>query len=178
MTGKTRLISAPPAQVIHHERGTIRPAAGSSMASGVPIRDEAVALGPDRTEAPQLADDAWEAELRRRELAEGLPVATAAPLPTPQQQSTAFIPAAFVTQLPHPTSRPEADEFDAPDLTGLPEKFALEVERKGDWWKVTAPDVHIGLFVAHQDLLIALADAPGALAQIVRLDGMNPRERK
>ena len=59
------------------------------------------------------------------------------------------------------------------DLTGLPERFTLLVEqRPNGFWKVSAPDVHIGLFVAKQDLHEALAEAPGALAQIVRLDGV------
>ena len=65
------------------------------------------------------------------------------------------------------------------DLSSLPDRFALDIERKPNgWWVIRAPDVHVGLYVAAPDLWEALADAPAALAQIVSLDGVVPAKRR
>lgn len=60
--------------------------------------------------------------------------------------------------------------------TTLPSDFAVCVERRPDgWWLVTAPAVHVGLFIIHRDLSVALADVPAALSELLRLDGPVPR---
>ncbi len=126
----------------------------------------------ERFETAVVPDDDWSRTVAMREAAEGLPAAQTQP---PQQ---------WVRPAPHdaPYTAPATVSRPAVDLDGLPEKFTLEVESKpGGWWKITAPAHHAGLFIAHQDLLVALVDAPGALAQILRLDGpvpTKPRRRR
>ena len=153
---------------------------GALAADQGPIGNIPAMGAPDTSfEAPEVDYGRMIAE-REREL--GL----AAELPAAVSGSAYYAPAEHYT----PPSRHQDDPPYAPpsapaapvDLSGLPERFTLLVERKGDWWKITAPQSHIGLFVAHQDLFVALSDVPGSLAQILRLDGEVPakatRKRK
>ena len=65
------------------------------------------------------------------------------------------------------------------DLSGLPQRFTLDVERKENgWWVVRSPALHAGIFVAREDICDALAEAPGIIAEILRLDGEQPAKRR
>lgn len=64
------------------------------------------------------------------------------------------------------------------DLTPLPDRFSLAVERKGDMWKVTAPTVHTGLWKAGEDLPQVVHEALAALAEMVRIDGVVAKGRR
>ena len=78
--------------------------------------------------------------------------------------------------VPHGWKPPPREDV---DLSPLPAKFALDVERKDDgWWVVRAARVHPGLFVAGDDLGAALGEAVEKLAEIVRLDGAKGRRGK
>jgi hypothetical protein len=129
--------------------------------------------GHEPFEGSVTQDDAvWQQQIRARELADGLP-ASASP-PAEAWSAPAYREAPATYDRPVYVTEPA-------DISDLPDRFALEIERKPDgMWKVTAPGVHVGLFVADRDLSSALAEAPGVLAEIVRLDGVvaKPRERK
>lgn len=168
MARKTRLISAPPAKGGNIENGwsQLSGTMGALSPDQGPIGNIPAAPTRDTTfEAPE--DLNYDHMIAEREAALGLPAeSTPAPYVGPgirytetstQDQNVVFIP-------------PGAP----PDLDGLPDRFTLLIERKGDWWKITAPQSHIGLFVAHQDIFVALSDVPGSLAQILRLDGELP----
>lgn len=171
MAGRTRLISVPPARGGDDRRG-YRQLSGSMGAMtadpGTPVNEGVPA---ERFEAPLADDAAWQRTIAMREAAEGLPAPP--PMMQPAQQ--------WIRPAPHDVPHAAAEAVMRPDvdLTGLPEKFTLEVEAKpGGWWKISAPLHHAGLFIAHQDLLTALVDVPGALAQILRLDGPVPAKPK
>ena len=161
-----RVVKQPQANAIFHDQGVIRMDAKSMFSgSGEPLRPVGA---PSPNADMDVAHDAWEQELKRRERAAGLPESSQSanePLPVPG-------PGRYVERTPTPSIERVTD------ITGLPERFTLEIERKGEWWKITAPTVHVGLFVAHQDLIVALSDAPGALAAILRLDGELPRPKR
>lgn len=142
---------------------------GSMGAAGLPETNASL----DSFEAPQADDAAWQADVRQREAALGL-------LPAPVQRTNFY-----------PTSTPELNapgNLVAPtipvaaDLAGLPDHWTLSIEKKGEYWKITAPQHHSGMYIVHKDLFSALADAPGSLAMILRLDGALPakptRKRK
>lgn len=166
MAGRTRLISVPSARggddrhgfrQLAGSMGQMAPDPAAPMDEGVPTT---------KFEAPTVDDVTWQRTVAMREAAEGLPAAT------PRRDYD--IP----LQVHHPVA-PVVRMAEPNDLSGLPEKFTLEVESKpGGWWKVSAPSHHAGLFIAHQDLIVALTDAPGALAQILRLDGSVPVKPK
>jgi hypothetical protein len=156
---KARLISAGKVPPVFSDRGSLRWAAGSGNLGAAPEAILAdVMPDPVRDPAPDaVPDDNWAETIRRREAAEGMTAIPELALPL-RPPGAAYVPAA------------------PSDLTPLPDRFTLDIERKPDgWWIVRAPTVHIGLFIAHQDLATALADAPGALAAIVRLDGQVPK---
>ena len=141
---------------------------GSIGASNAGTIDD-TPLGDEKFETAQ-SDDAWLAQVRAREMAEGIRT-----VQQPSMQTTLSSP----VWESGPTIATPYTQHTAPDLTGLPEKFTLEIESRPDgWWKITSPACHVGLFVAHQDLLTALGDAPGALAQILRLDGPVPAPKR
>lgn len=148
---------------------SFRMLSGSIGASTASTIDD-TPLGDEKFESGQ-SDDTWLAQVRARETAEGLreEIRTGlVTLPRTQNSGPGWNPVPVVAPPKFLT-----------DLTGLPDKFTLEIEsRPNGWWKVTSPACHIGLFVAHQDLLTALGDAPGALAQILRLDGPVPAVKR
>ncbi len=167
MAGRTRLISVPPARGGDDRRGyrqlsgsmgAMMPDPNAPMNEGVPT---------ERFEAPLADDAAWQRTVAMREAAEGLPQAQAAPV------------AQYIPQTPYipPTAR--ADRLNA-DLSTLPDRFALEIERKGERWKVTAPAVHSGLWKAGDDLPTVVEESLAALAEMVGLDGVvaKPRRRR
>lgn len=150
---------------------SMRIIAGSMGAAGTGLTNDEPLGVADRFEAPPVEDRAWADEVRRREQAAGLP--TVAPRQSGQLHNIDQSRGGIVTIAGSTPSRQPSD------LSGLPERFTFEIERKPDgWWKVSAPASHIGLFVANQDLLQALSEAPGALAQILRLDGPTPASPK
>lgn len=167
MARSVRLVSAPPATG-HSAMGSWRQLKDSMGAvvpeSGMaPLGEDAGP--PDRFESsPAVDESAWTREVAQRESALGLPA------PAPRQTKTEVI---YANQ---PMAAPELNVV---NISGLPDDFTLRVQQKSDgWWVVTAPEQHVGLFVAHQDLLTALSDAPGALAQILRLDGPVPAKKR
>jgi hypothetical protein len=160
---------------------SMRIISGSMGAGGTPGTLDGTPLGDEKAfEAPLQSDSAWDAELRRREMSEGLE----SPQQQPAQQWVAvgrdkqtLVPTYEVP--PSYTAAVAAARADQPDFSTLPDRFTLVVERKpDDWWKITAPESHVGLFIAHPNLLTALTDAPGALAQILRLDGPVPAAKR
>ena len=130
---------------------------------------------PTSTAQTQEEDHAtWEAEVKRREAREKIAVPVSALRPTAGSGGVIYTPGG-ISYVPMVTT-PKAAQT---DMTGLPNSFDLHIELKPDgWWKVTAPTVHAGLFVSNKDLLTALVEAPGLLAQIVRLDGVQVKTRR
>lgn len=177
MPRKIRLIESPRGGAIQTgQHSHIQFMAGSMGASPLPGND--APLTNERFEAPIQDDAAWEQQVRERELAEGMEAANFTPQSPPPERFDGF---QIVTRTPSPARPPWSDPPTPPDISGLPTTFALDVEQKPDGtWKVTAPGVHVGLFVADRDLGAALSRAPGVLAEIVRLDGVvaKPRARR
>ena len=116
-------------------------------------------------------------QIRMREIAEGLADTGQRSVPPAPQWPTGQDLSRYVEAA---RPQPQAPVRSPPaDLSSLPDRFALEVERKEDGtWIVRAPAIHVALFVAGHDLAHALAEAPGRLADIVRLDGEQPKRRK
>lgn len=141
-------------------------AAGSTQ-SNEPLGDT------DKFETPQLDDAAWAQDVRRRELAMGIASG-------PARVSGAAQPAPVYS--PPTEIRPvvPGEGYKPPmDISNLPDTFTLKVERKPDgWWKITTPDHHVGCYIIHKDLFVGLCDAPGSLAQLLRMDGPLPAPRK
>lgn len=177
MPPKARVVSVPQARATELGPGaTMRLISGSMGAPNVDAAAPAavpLAKGDGRFESGAPDDDAWQKTLADRERAEGL-----------AQERQVNPPVVMPSSSVAPVGLPDAEAayraaFRAqPDLTGLPDRFALEIEQKGGAWIIRAPDVHIGLFVAHLDLPAALADAPAALASILRLDGPVPQSKR
>lgn len=168
MARSVRAVSSPRGGPIQIGTGhTFRMQSGSMGAPAAPmVSDEPLGVA-DKFEVTQQDDANWQAEIRRREMSAGLPPVSAPAAKVEPFWGTAST-AASVAPPPIPV-----------DLTDLPDHFTLEVQRKGDgWWIVRAPTSHVGLFVAHQNLIDALSDAPGALAQILRLDGPVPEIKR
>lgn len=183
MARKARMISAPAGGTTQLGQHTsMRLLAGSMGAPMQPMPGDAP-LTNERFEAPLQDDAAWEQQVRARELAAGLPAAAPAPEREYYDESPAPPRPGSLTYVNDPASLPRyvSAPLAPPDLSGLPPTFTLDVEQKPDGtWKVTAPGVHVGLFVADRDLGAALSRAPGVLAEIVRLDGVvaKPKMRK
>ncbi len=124
---------------------------------GAPLHNQPV----ERFETPEVNPDDWERTIRQREMAEGMAS------PTPDQA------------VAQPRYTPSTATADLRDLSALPDRFTLAIERKGDAWKVTAPTVHHGLWKAGNDLPSTVNAALNALAEMVSLDGVaaTPRRR-
>lgn len=192
MTRKARMIASPPGGTVQLGQHTSMRLLAGSMGAPVQPMPGDEPLTSERFEAPTQDDAAWEQQLRQREMAEGMEAATFVPQPPaptrfsgistadPEYYDDPPVRPASITYAPDMMSRPAAPPVRI-DLSGLPGTFTLEVEQKPDGtWKITAPGVHVGLFVADRDLGAALSRAPGVLAEIVRLDGVvaKPRTRK
>lgn len=168
MANKVRTVSTPPAQLVQTgERNQGFRFLAGSMGAAMPH--------PDGGEKFEAATELSEREIAEREAALGL---SSEPEPVRGKPSDTYVPPGHAEEVRRVAAFADYVNRDA-DLSTLPDRFTLEIERKGDgWWKVTAPAVHIGLFIAHQDLATALADAPAALAEIVRLDGQVPAAKR
>jgi hypothetical protein len=176
MARKARMISAPAGgtrQLGQHT--SMRLLAGSMGAPSQPMPGDEP-LTNERFEAPAQDNTAWEQQVRMREMAEGIPEQARGDA---EEERAALSERLKYTPLPaYDTLAHIKTIHSATDLSGLPGTFTLEVEQKPDGtWKVTAPGVHVGLFVADRDLGAALSRAPGVLAEIVRLDGVVARPK-
>lgn len=183
MAGKVLAVQAAPHRRVDTATGSFvivgQPGSGPPTGpSPAPRLASALASAAGAAELPPAEqDDAWNRTIARREAdaAAGWAAEGIIP-PEPPMRVAGGIQ-------PTPVQRSFAPVFrDAPptaDLTGLPDRFTLEIGQKPDgWWVITAPAHHVGLFVAGQDLLETLTSAPGALAQILRLDGAQPKTVK
>ena len=148
-----------------------------------------VRIAPEPGSRSEVDNDSWQAELRMREIAEGLddrPVNVPLPPAPNARKLEDYPPPQRESHLSH-RQMPDHDQMDWPrlpieiadltDLSGLPDSFAFHIERKGEKWKVTAPDIHVGLFVADENLSAALARAPGELSKIIAIDGLQPKPK-
>ena len=181
----TKLISAAAPPPVFGDGTVVRWAAGSSNLNASPAA-LAAAVAPTPGAAPtrstrkdpapeSVGNDAWARTVAAREAAEGL--ATKAVRKQEAEPATRVVVPGGLTHY-DPDAPRMMPVYSPADLSGLPDSFALEVQRKPDgWWVVRAPTVHVGLFVAHRDLQVAMADAPGALAAILRLDGQMPQPK-
>lgn len=160
MAGKTRLISAP--------------AAGGRSATGnwKQLQGSMGAIAPETMTTPTPTsgkfesppDVDWERTVAQREAAEGLPRMAAAAPPVNVGWGVAAN-----TSLMRPVVEQEPSDF-----SSLPDKFAIEIERKGERWKVTAPGVHSGLWKSGEDLPGVVEEALDVLSEMMRLDGPVP----
>ena len=169
MVGRTRLISAPAArgQSAHGNWKQVMGSMGALTSEGV---DTSVNQTTEKFEAAVVPDEDWARTVAMREAAEGI------------QRL------AQTTQPPHAASYSEVDaELNklpmarrslSADLSSLPAKFALEIEHKGDRWKVTAPGVHSGLWKSGEDLPSVVEEALAVLAEMMRLDGPTPAAKR
>lgn len=171
-----RVIKAAGPSMPQPENGVARMVAGSMAGSTAPP-----ALGPqpvvhDRMEpgAADLPHDAWEQEIRRREAGAGMAAAASTSAEALKQMSGGIGNNYEVRRAPANMAA-----TDPPNLDGLPTKFTVEVEQKSDGiWKITAPSVHVGLWIADRDLGAALYKVPVALAAILQVDGTKPAARR
>lgn len=72
---------------------------------------------------------------------------------------------------------PVVYDVPAADLTSLPAKFELVIERVNESWKITSP-LHVGLWRAGTDLPAVIEEALGALAMMISVDGPKPKGRR
>lgn len=167
MTRKPKLISAPSARG-GGGANTWRQQANTMFAyseeDGVIGSIQNPALPDVAFEAPE--DLNYERMVADRERELGLP-ATPHIMPGPVE---------YYRPPPPPVPVYTAPVEDA-DLSGLPEKFSLTIERKNDLWKCTSP-VHGGLWKAGPDLPSVVHEALAALAEMVRIDGITKGRRK
>lgn len=184
MARETRLIESPRGGTVtlgqHSSMRLLAGSMGAAQAAGADGPLDASPATAERFEAPIADDAAWAAQVRAREAAEGLPVHVVDRFVNPPIVGVASDHLRHFSLAPGsvPPGDWKASLDEEADLSPLPDAFALEIERKPDgMWKVTAPSVHVGLFVADRDLGSALARAPGVLAEIVRLDGVVARPR-
>lgn len=171
MAGKTRLISAPPARGGDDRRGYIQ-LSGSMGAMAPSPNDPPPSNGAaEKFESDVVPDTAWERTVAMREMQEGLRA-------TAQTQHPPYEPDAAHTNsliFPSPVKTTPVKHI---DLSSLPERFQLEIERKGDRWKITAPAVHNGLWKSGEDLSATMGEALATLAEMVRLDGIQPAVKR
>jgi hypothetical protein len=182
MARKPRVISAPPARGGSMENGwtQLSGSMGALAADQGPIGNIPPTDVPDADfEAPQdLNYDRMIAE-REREL--GLP-----PEPPTHVTGAAYREPAYagtpggITYVPDLNQLPRYVTPQEPeaDLTPLPDKFSLSIERKSDMWKVTSPGVHSGLWKAGPSLPRVVEEALAALAEMVRIDGVATKGRR
>ena len=176
MARKPRMISAPPA------RG------GGGGHSWTQLADSMGAFAPDNgaigaIPGAQVPDTAFEAPedidyarmIREREQELGLP---ANPAPNGVSGAASHLDA----YMPEPITYVERTQpvfIPTADLTPLPDRFALSIERKADGvWKCTAPGVHGGLWKAGTDLPQVVNEALASLAEMVRIDGLQVKGRR
>lgn len=176
MARKPRVISAPQARGGSDENGWIQRAGtmGNLLPDGGPIGHLPYDTPPDGAfEAPD--DVNYDRVFAERERELGLPAATA---PTYYAAPSVPTPRSI---LPGPISYSEGPLLPMPepaDLTALPDKFSLSIERKDGIWKVTSPGVHGGLWKAGPTLPEVVAEALAALAEMVRIDGVIAKGRR
>jgi hypothetical protein len=167
MASRTRLISVPPARGGDDRRG-FRQLSGSMGASMAPDPGARMAEGApaERFEAAVVPDDDWSRTIAMREQAEGLQTLThqISEVPTRYLVSDGVEP-------PTPARTRQTD------LSSLPDRFELVIERKNGSWKITSP-LHAGLWRAGDDLAIVIKDSLAALAVMIAVDGPQPRARK
>ena len=190
---RARAVAAPPGALIHTgpQNKGYRLIAGSMGAPTAdlppipaPTASASVAALPtlEAFEPGSDVGDDWVRQVAAREAAAGLPAEPLPGGPPPRRSTPAQEFGTSGTGFDYYTDKDSVRrvEFRAsPDLSPLPSKFALDIERKDDgWWVIRAGRVHPGLFVAGADLGDALAEAVGKLAEIVRLDGERPVGRK
>lgn len=174
---RTKLISAPRATG-NSAQGSWRQLSGSMGALAPEHLTETENQSAEKFEAAVVPDADWERTVAQREAQEGIQhLAQTQHPPYPKEMNIEMGIAGRPET--HYTQRVVVEDKPKEDLSSLPDKFTLLIERKPDgWWKITAPDSHVGLYVAYPDLNIALQDAPGALAQILRLDGVVPAAKR
>lgn len=170
MARKPKLISAPTARG-GGGSNTWRQMKGTMFAYSP--EDGPIGAMPDGVQAQafEAPDDInYERMIAERERELGLPA-----------EPTGVRGSAYQTPVYDPGSITYVDRVAAApiaDLTPLPDRFSLAVERKGDMWKVTAPTVHTGLWKAGEDLPQVVHEALAALAEMVRIDGVVAKGRR
>lgn len=172
MARKPRLISAPPATGGNIENGwkQLSGSMGALSTGQAPIGPiPGVQVADTAFEAPE--DLNYERMIAEREAELGLP-------PNPSRVSgaahrDAYLPGP-VTYQPAPVPAP----VPIADLTSLPDRFDLTVERKGEVWKITSPGVHVGLWKAGTDLPEVVHRALASLAEMVSIDGIVAKGRR
>lgn len=178
MARKPRVISAPQARGGSDENGWIQRAGtmGNLLPDGGPIGHLPYDTPPDGAfEAPD--DVNYDRVIAERERELGLPAAGVSgaayqpPVYPGKPGSITYVPD-IPRFIESPVPLPEAD------LTPLPDKFSLSIERKDGIWKVTAPSVHPGLWKAGPDLPRVVNEALAALAEMVRIDGVIAKGRR
>jgi hypothetical protein len=151
---------------------------GNLLPDGAPIGHLPNEIAPDAVfEAPEdLNYDRTVAE-REREL--GLPPEPPTRVTGAAYREPAYAPGGitYVQDLNHVPRYVTPQEPEA-DLTPLPDKFSLSIERKSDMWKVTSPGVHSGLWKAGPSLPRVVEEALAALAEMVRIDGVATKGRR
>lgn len=171
MAGKVRAVRTPPASLVQtgEMNKGYRFMSGSMGAATPP---------PPQDAAFEAAIELTPEEIRRREEAVGLPLE-----PESVPPASAINYGILANQLDAAEwnrgassipMRPRGWQSPDINLSSLPDRFTIEVERKGNVWVVRAPAVHQALFVADGDLVEALSQAPGRLAEIVNVDGIVP----
>lgn len=178
MARKPRVISAPQARGGSDENGWIQRAGtmGNLLPDGGPIGHLPYDTPPDGAfEAPD--DVNYDRVIAERERELGLPaagVSGAADQPYVYSGKPGSI--AYVRDIPRFIESPVPPLPEA-DLTPLPDKFELIVERVNGSWKITSP-LHVGLWRAGADLPAVIEEALGALAMMIAVDGPKPKGRR
>ncbi len=165
MARTVRIVSVPRGGTKTLGGGTsMRILAGSMGASPTtsPVGESLTPGVSEPFEAPLEDDRDFAREIAQREAALGLPP-SAPPM---------------VRYDPLRAVMPRESSSATADLSSLPPRFALEIERKDDRWKVTAPGVHLGLWKSGPDLHAVVDEALATLAEIVRVDGPTPAPKR
>jgi hypothetical protein len=129
----------------------------------------------DRFGAPFADDAKWADEVRQREAAAGLPAVERQI--NPPLVGIDYSPAISLKPGTVPNGWRGLPREEA-DLSPLPPRFSLEIERKDDRWKVTAPGVHLGLWKSGPDLMVIVGEALATLAEMVGVDGVVPAAKR
>lgn len=185
---RIRTVQAPRGELIDLGPGSSMRLISGSMGAPAATTNTPAPLGDTKFETP-MDDAAMAREIARREVAEGLtPSSTFSsvaqrPVPPIQDPNILLGPEQplFVGTTAYYRLEGDSLRYVGPnaDLSSLPERFTLDIERKAAGsWVVRAPSVHVSLFVANEDLTTALANAPAALAAILALDGPVPAQKK
>lgn len=175
MARKPRLISAPPAKGGNIENGwsQLSGTMGALSPDQGPIGNIPAAPTRDTTfEAPE--DLNYDHMIAEREAALGLPAGTNGVSGAAHYAPIVSDPGRFDRDLSPYENAPHQEHV---DLTPLPDKFELVIERKGSSWKVTSP-LHVGLWRAGDRLAAVIEEALGALAMMIAVDGPKPKGRR